>query len=75
VLTVGQGSQIISVSVGEIAVEATFIEALLNKALEKFALDAPVTMTFRKAHFASGHDLKDFAGKLEIELEPGDVEQ
>ena len=75
VLTVGQGSKIISVSVGEIAVEAAFIEALLSKALEKFALDAPVTMTFRKAHFVSGHDLKDFAGKLEIELEHGDVEQ
>ena len=75
VLTVGQGSKIISVSVGEIAVEAAFIEALLSKALEKFALDAPVTMTFRKAHFVSGHDLKDFAGKLGIELQHGDVEQ
>ena len=26
-------------------------------------------MTFRKAHFASGHDLKDFADKLGIELQ------
>ena len=43
--------------------------------LEKFAPDTPVTMTFRKAHFASGHDLKDFAEKLGIELQPGDVEQ
>jgi hypothetical protein len=43
--------------------------------LEKFSADTPVTMTFRKAHFASGHDLKDFAGKLGIDLQPGDVEQ
>jgi hypothetical protein len=43
--------------------------------LEKFAPDTPITMTFRKAHFASGHDLKDFAGKLGLELEPEDVEQ
>lgn len=74
-LTVGQGNQMISVNVGEIAVDAVFIEALLVKVLEKFTPDTPVTMIFRKAHFASGHDLKDFAGKLGIELRQGDVEQ
>ncbi len=75
VLTVGQGNQMISVNVGEIQVDAAFIEALLSKVLEKFTPDTPVTMTYRKAHFASGHDLKDFAGKLGIELQVGDVEQ
>lgn len=75
VLTVGQGNQMIAVQVGEIAVEAAFIEALLTKVLEKFTADTPVTMTFRKGHFASGHDLKDFAAKLGIDLQPGDVEQ
>ncbi|MFZ0254879.1 MAG: chitobiase/beta-hexosaminidase C-terminal domain-containing protein, partial [Gammaproteobacteria bacterium] len=75
VLTVGQGNQMISVSVGEIEVDAVFIEALLVKVLEKFAPDTPVTMTFRKAHFVSGHDLKDFACKLGIDLQQGDVEQ
>jgi hypothetical protein len=68
VLTVGQGNQMIAVNVGEIAVEAAFIEALLTKVLEKFGADTPVTMTFRKAHFLSGHDLKDFADKVGIEL-------
>jgi hypothetical protein len=75
VLTVGQGNQMIAVNVGEIAVDGAFIEALLVKVLEKFTPDTPVSMTFRKAHFASGHDLKDFAGKLGIELQQGDVEQ
>lgn len=75
VLTVGQGNQMISVNVGEIAVDAVFIEALLVKVLEKFTPDTLVTMTFRKAHFTSGHDLKDFAEKLGIELQIGDVEQ
>jgi len=72
---VGQGNQSIAISVGEIAVEAAFMEALLAKLLEKFKPDTPVTMTFRKAHFASGHDLKAFAEKLGIELQQGDVEQ
>ena len=69
VLTVGQGSQMISVNVGDIPVDAAFIESLLTKVLEKFKPDTPVTMTFRKAQFASGHDLKDFASKLGIELQ------
>ena len=75
VLTVGQGNKMIAVHVGEIEVDAAFIEALLVKALEKFNPETPVTMTFRKAHFTSGHDLKDFAGRLGFELQPGDVEQ
>jgi hypothetical protein len=74
-LATGQGNKMIAISVGEIAVDGNFIEALLVKVLEKFSSDTPVTMTFRKAHFASGHDLKDFAGKLRIELQPTDVEQ
>ena len=74
-LTVGQGSQMIGVNVGDIPVEGSFIEALLTKVLEKFTPDTPVTMTFRKAHFLSGHDLKDFAAKLGVELKMGDVEQ
>jgi hypothetical protein len=75
VLTVGQGSQMISVNVGEIEVDAIFIQELLVKVLEKFATDTPVTLMFRKASFASGHDLKEFAMKLGIELMSGDVEQ
>jgi len=74
-ITVGQGAQVAQVVVGEVRVNAAFLENLLSKMLEKFTPDTPVTMTFRKAHFASGHDLKDFAGKLGIELQPGDVDQ
>jgi hypothetical protein len=74
-LTVGQGNQVMQLAVGEVPVEGSFIEAVLTKVLEKFDPDAPVTMTFRKAHFQSGHDLKDFAGKLGIELKGGEVEQ
>ena len=38
--------------------------------------DTPVSMTFGKARFLSGHDdLKDLAAKLGGELKIGDVEQ
>jgi uncharacterized protein DUF499 len=75
VITIGQGNQMVSVTVGEVKVNAEFIEAILNTVLEIFEPTTPVTMTFRKAHFSSGHDLKDFADKLGMELQPGDVEQ
>jgi len=75
VVTVGQGNQMIQVTIGEIQVNAAFIESVLKTVLEKFEPTAPVTMMFRKTHFGSGHDLKDFAEKLGIELEQGDIEQ
>ena len=74
-VNVGNGTQVATFFVGEIPVNAAFIEAILKTTLEKFAPDTPVTMTFRKAHFNSGHDLKDFAEKLGMKLNTGDVEQ
>jgi len=74
-LTVGQGNQMISITVGEVKVDATFIESILNIVAERFEPETPVTMTFRKGQFLSGHDLKGFAEKLGIELQVGDVEQ
>jgi len=75
VVSVGQGTQSVGFSVGEIRVNAAFIESILKTMLEKFPADTPVTMMFRKAHFSSGHDLQDFADKLGIELGPNEVEQ
>ena len=61
--------------IGEIQVDAAFIEAILKTVLEKFEPTTPIDMAFHKAHFASGHDLRQFADKLGIELQTGDVEQ
>jgi hypothetical protein len=61
--------------IGEIQADAAFIEAILKTVLEKFAPTTPVSMVFRRAHFASGHDLRQFAETLGIELQTGDVEQ
>ena len=74
-LSVGQGNRVIGVTVGEIEVDAAFIEAILKTVLDKFEPTTPITMTFRKASFASGHDLKEFADKLGLELQASEVEQ
>lgn len=75
VLTIGQGNQGAMIQIGEIPVEAKYIEAILAAVLTKFAPSTPITLSFRKAHFASGHDLKEFADKLGITLQVGEVEQ
>ena len=74
-MTVGNGNKMVSVNVGEIQVDAAFIKKILTDVLEKFPSDAPVNMSFRKAHFSSGYDLKDFASKLGIELQSTDIMQ
>ncbi|MGH8545559.1 MAG: FN3 associated domain-containing protein, partial [Gammaproteobacteria bacterium] len=74
-LTMGQGAQVASITVGEVKVDAAFLTYLLDKVLEKFSPDTPVTLTFRKAHFSLGHDLKDFCEKLGLELRQENIEQ
>jgi hypothetical protein len=74
-LAIGQGKQSATFAIGEIPVNAAFVETILKAVLEKFEATTPVSMTFRKASFASGHDLKEFAEKLGIELQPTDIEQ
>ena len=64
-----------AVTIGEINVDAAFLQSILNIADKKFDANAPMTMSFRKAILLSGHDLKDFAAKLNFELQVGDVEQ
>lgn len=74
-LDVGQGAQSARIMVGELRVEGAYLTQLLEIVLDKFPPDTPVTMSFRKAHFASGHDLKQFCEKLRIEITQGSVEQ
>ena len=74
-LNVGQGARMISVTVGELSVEPAFIKALLDQALEQLGPEAPVTLSFGRASFGSGHDLEAFCQALGIKLEQQDVEQ
>jgi hypothetical protein len=45
---------VIAINVGEIPLDAAFIQALLTKVREKFEPVTPITMSFRKCHFSSG---------------------
>ena len=74
-LTVGQGTEIARFMVGEVKTDAVFLRQLLEKVLEQFSPNTPVTMTFQRAHFSSGHDLKQLCANLGLEVAQGTVEQ
>lgn len=74
-LTIGEGAKSMTMTVGEVKVDGEYIDKLLKTALTKFAAETAVTMTFKKAYFTSGHDLKLFTEALGIELQAGEVVQ
>jgi len=75
-LTIGSSRRMISLTLGEIKVKAAFVEEELSR-LQGLLEDksAPVLMGFKKAHFATGHDLAQFIAKMGIELGNDEVIQ
>jgi len=73
-VTVGEGNQAAQAMI-LFEAPADYIEAVLTALLTRFEPTAPVTMTFRKARFASGFDLKRFAEALGIDIQAGEIEQ
>lgn len=74
-LMVGSGSNIMSLTIGELKVNASVITEFLEKMKEMVGGDAPIVLTFKKAHFATGFELEQFCEKLGIEIKSGEVSQ
>ena len=74
-LMVGSAPKAIHLSLGEMKINAEFIETALAHFQTLVSPDAPVVMTFKKAYFPTGYDLEQFAKQLGIEIGHGEVEQ
>ena len=74
-LMVGSAPKAIHLSLGEMKISAEFIETELAHLQTLLSPDAPVVMTFKKAHTPTGYDLEQFAKQLGIEITNGEVEQ
>lgn len=74
-VTVGQGNRSGSLMFTDIGVSGAQLEELVTKVQTLFEPSAPITMRFKKAKFATGHDLRAFAEKLGIALSDGEVVQ
>ena len=74
-LTAGSSPKVITLSLSEIRINATFIEAALAHLQTLLPPDAPLVMSFKKVYTHTGHDLEQFAKQLSIEIKNGEVEQ
>lgn len=74
-LTIGSSPKVVHVSLGEIKIEAEFIERTLTHLQTLFPPEIPVIMQFKKVFADTGHDLEQFAKKLGIEIKQGEVIQ
>jgi hypothetical protein len=76
ILNIGDGAESATVSISELEkVNGLYLETVLLTILTIFPLDVPITLTFKKAHFGTGFDLKRFCEIHLIEIQPGEVQQ
>ena len=74
-LMAGSAPRVVHLTLGEMRIDAEFIEKTLNHFQALLNPEAPVVMMFKKAYAATGHDLEQFAVSLGIEIGIGEVEQ
>jgi hypothetical protein len=74
-LMIGSSPRVIHLSLGEMKIDAEFIEKELSHLQTLLSLEAPVVMHFKKAYTETGYDLEQFAKTLGIEIGIGEVIQ
>lgn len=74
-LIIGSSPKVIHLTLGEMRIEAEFIEKTLAHLQTLLSPDAPVVMQFKKLYTQTGFDLEQFAKSLGIEIENGEVIQ
>jgi hypothetical protein len=74
-LMIGSAPKVIHLSLGEMKIDAEFIEKELAHLQTLVSSEASVVMQFKKAYTPTGHDLEQFAKVLGIELANGEVIQ
>jgi hypothetical protein len=74
-IMIGSAPRVIHLSMGEMKIDAEFIENELAHLQTLVPPEAPVVMQFKKAYTTTGHDLEQFAKSMGIELGIGEVIQ
>jgi len=74
-LLMGASPKIVHLTLGEMKIDAEFIETTLAHLQTLVEPDSPVVMKFKKLFTETGYDLEQFAKSLNIELENDEVIQ
>ena len=65
---IGSAPKVIHLSLGEMQIDAEFIEKTLSHLQSLVSPEAPVILKFKKVNTQTGYDLEQFAKALGIEL-------
>ena len=74
-LQIGSSPKVVHLSLGELRINAEFIENELAHLQTILTPQAPVIMSFKKIFTTTGHDLEQFANALGIELKNDEIIQ
>lgn len=74
-LSLGSAPKVVQLILGDVKVDAEFIEKTLSHLQGILEPDAPLVMGFKQVNTPSGHDLEQFAKALGIELKNEDIIQ
>jgi len=74
-LIIGTAPKVVHLSLGEMKIDAEFIEKTLLHLQSLVSPEAPVVMSFKKVFTETGYDLEQFAKAMDIELENDEVIQ
>ncbi|MDX9963713.1 anti-phage-associated DUF499 domain-containing protein [Desulfobacter postgatei] len=74
-IQIGSAPKTAYLTLGEMKLDAQFIEKALAHLQSVMSAEAPVVFSFKKAHFSTGFDLEQFVKSMEMEIHPGEVEQ
>lgn len=75
ILSLGTAPQVIQATFGDMKLSGEFIEQELALLQSLLSPEAPLVMTFKKVYCPTGHDLKQFAEALGIELHNSEILQ
>ena len=74
-LTLGTAPKVVHLALGDIKINAEFIEQTLMHLQSLLEPDAPLVMSFKKVNTPTGHDLEQFAKGVGIELKNEEIIQ
>jgi hypothetical protein len=74
-LQIGSSPKVVHLSLGEMRINAEFIENELAHLQSLLTPEAPVILSFKKVYTTTGHDLEQFASALGIELKNDEIVQ
>lgn len=74
-LQIGSSPKVVHLSLGEMRINAEFIENELAHLQSLLTPESPVILSFKKVFTTTGHDLEQFASALGIELKNDEIVQ